>query len=361
MAKKKILYLVTQSELGGAQEYICTLAANLDKNLYEPLIMAGDGYGEFFKALASQNLPFKGLKLVKRSINPVFDLLGLFELIFAIKQERPYVIHLNSSKIGFLGALAEKLCGHQVKIIYTAHGWVFNEPLHYLIKKLYFWIEKISASWKDTIICVCEADRQIALKNKFKTEIITIHNAVNPGQLEFLAKDEAINFLKLNTGDLVIGTIANFYKTKGLNYLIESVGILKNDFPKIKAVIIGEGEERKNMEALIRRLNLSANVILTGAIPAAHRYLKAFDLFILPSVKEGMPYVVLKAMAANLPIVATRVGGLPEILPPECLIEPGNAAIMAEKIKYVLAGRLDLPAYNLESFQKFLQKTVSLY
>jgi len=382
MAKTKILYLITQSEWGGGQEYVFNLASNLLKDQFEPIVMAGEGTGEFFKALKSQNLPYTKLKWVKRSINPIFDLMALFELIFVFKKEQPDVIHLNSSKIGFLGSLAAKLCFSQAKIIYTAHGWVFNEPIPYLIKKIYFWIEKISASWKNEIICVCESDKQIALQNNFHSRITTIHNAVNPEQLDFLTKDEAreklnqllplnlrVNFFNQPPTSPLIGAIANFYKTKGLDFLISAAGLLKKNFPALKIVIIGEGEERKNLELRIKNLELSNNVILTGNIPNAHRLLKAFDLFVLPSVKEGLPYAILKAMAAELPIVATRVGGLPEILPNECLVELGNAAIMAEKIKTVLvrldsarqAGRLEPVQYSADSFREFLSKTLSLY
>lgn len=361
MAKKKILYLITQSEWGGGQEYVFNLASNLPKDRFEAMVMAGEGNGDLFKALKSQNIPYNRLKWTKRSINPVFDLLALFELITVFKKEKPDVIHLNSSKIGFLGSLAAKLCFSKTKIIYTAHGWVFNEPLSPIIKKIYFWIEKISAPWKNEIICVCESDKQIALQNNFHSQITTIHNAVNPEQLNFLSKDEARNNLKLKADDLIIGTIANFYKTKGLAFLIEATSLLTKDFPALKTVIIGEGPERNNLELLIKNLGLENNAILTGTLPEAHRYLNALDLFILSSVKEGLPYAILKAMAAEIPIVATRVGGLPEILPENILIQPGNAQKLADKIKIMLAGRLASTQYNTNSFEDFLNKTLSLY
>lgn len=361
MTRIKILFLITQSEWGGGQEYVFNLASNLPKDQLEPIVMAGEGNNELFKALESQNLPYSKLKWIKRSINPVFDFLGLFELISIFNKEKPDVIHLNSSKIGFLGSLAAKLCFSKAKIIYTAHGWVFNEPLSPWLKKIYFLIEKISAPWKNTIICVCESDKQIALINNFNSQITTVYNSVNPEQLNFFSKDDARNNLKLNSDDLVIGTIANFYKTKGLNFLIKAADLLKKDFPNLKTVIIGEGEERNNLESIIKDLKLENNLILTGSIKNAHRLLKAFDLFVLPSVKEGLPYAILKAMAAELPIVATRVGGLPEILPDDCLVETQNFVSLHDKIKTMLAGRLSPVKYNSNSFEEFLNKTISLY
>ncbi|MCX6785461.1 MAG: glycosyltransferase [Candidatus Komeilibacteria bacterium] len=381
--RKKILFLVTQSEWGGAQEYIFNLATNLDKNQYEVLVLAGRGNGELFNKLSQAQISWQKLKYTRRAINPTLDKLAVWELYKIFKKEQPDVIHLNSSKIGFLGSIAARLCQGfgrrraiaalatargqgKFKIIYTAHGWVFTEPLPYLTKKLYFWIEKTSAKWKDAIITVCEANRQIALQHNFKSNIITIHNAVNPKQLSFLSKENARNFLKLLPTDPVIGTIANFYKTKGLNFLIEAAGNLVKDYPNLKTVIIGDGPERKNLEALILKLNLTDKVILTGSLPKAHQYLKAFDLFVLSSVKEGLPYAVLQAMAAEIPIVATRVGGLPEILPNECLVKT-NGAIhesplqLRDKISEYLAGRLPLPQYKPISFEEFLNKTIALY
>ncbi len=386
MAKKKILYLVTQSEWGGAQEYIFNLALSLDKNQFTVLVLAGEEGNspaqrnnspaqrddEFFRALEDKNLSCRKLKWTKRALNPVFDLLALIELIFVFNKEKPDVIHLNSSKIGFLGSLAGKIYNGRAKIIYTAHGWVFTEPLPCLIKKLYFWIEKISAAWKDAIITVCEADRRIALNNNFKTKagkfgadqvkIITITNAINPEQLNFLPKNEARNLLKLAQNDLVIGTIANLYKTKGLNFLIEAINLLKNDFKQLKTVIIGEGEEKQKLKNLIAQYNLQNQITLTGSLPEAHKYLPAFDLFVLASVKEGLPYALLKAQAAGLPIVATAVGGVAEIIEQPWLVEPKNPQQLAKKITAALnQGPLPLKTTDNHQFLNFLKQTFSLY
>ncbi|MFA6304937.1 MAG: glycosyltransferase [Patescibacteria group bacterium] len=387
----KILYLVTQSEWGGAQEYVFNLAFNLNKNQYTPLVLAGretlsdqreskGGNGALFNALKAQKLPYQELKWVKRAINPLFDLLAVFELIGIFKKEKPNVIHLNSSKIGFLGSLAGKIyqatANHELRIIYTAHGWVFNEPQPWLISKIYFWIEKISSAWKDVIITVCEADKQIALKNNFKTKIVTIHNAVDSQQLNFLDKQTAQTKLWQLTKDnneslhkeaKIIFTIANLYPTKGINYLIEAAAILIPQHPNLVFMVAGEGQERIRLESLILKHKLTDNFFLLGSVLNAYQYLKAGDLFVLPSVKEGLPYAILQAKAGQVPIIATRVGGLPEILPQNCLIPLDNRTggvlppILADKIESFLAGRLPIPEYKIDSFREFLEKTITLY
>ncbi|OGY89321.1 MAG: hypothetical protein A2927_00735 [Candidatus Komeilibacteria bacterium RIFCSPLOWO2_01_FULL_45_10] len=372
---KKIIYLITQSEWGGAQEYLFNLATNIDKNQYDCLVLSGEGNGELFKELNQANVRYQKLKYTKRAVNPLFDFLALWELIKIFKKERPDIIHLNSSKIGFLGSLAGQIykliTNNQLLITYTAHGWVFNEPLNWLVKKLYFWIEKISAKWKDAIICVSEADRQIALKHNFKSKIVTIHNAVNYSQLNFLEKELARQELikktppersyKLQaTSYKLIGTIANLYPTKGINYLIGAAALLLKERSDLIFAVIGDGAERQNLESLIANRGLTNNFFLLGSIPNAHRLLKGFDLFVLPSVKEGLPYAVLKAQAAGIPIVATKVGGVPEIIDEQCLVEPKNPQTLAKKIKEVI-NQPTLSFNHPTDFKEFLNKTFNLY
>ncbi|OHB19917.1 MAG: hypothetical protein A2666_03160 [Parcubacteria group bacterium RIFCSPHIGHO2_01_FULL_47_10b] len=369
---RKILYLVTKSEWGGAQEYVCNLATSLPKDQFEVLVLAGEGNDELFQELSKSGIRYQKLKYTKRAINPFTDLKALFELKKIFKREKPDIIHLNSSKIGFLGSLAGK--PFNLKIIYTAHGWVFNEPLSPVLKKIYYWIEKKSSAWKDVIICVSEADRRLALKNHFQSNIITIHNAVDWEKLDFLPPEEARGkLLQLLTPDLrtnlsspspsskLITAIANLYQTKGLNYLIEAAKILTEKNPDLKFVIIGEGPARKSLESQIKKYQLEDKILLTGKVPQAHRYLKAFDLLVLPSVKEGLPYIILKAVAIAVPLVATRVGGLPEVVDHNFLVEPKNPQALAAKIEEVLNSQDIKQQHQPPKFDEFLAKTISLY
>ena len=106
--KRKIIYLVTRSEWGGAQEYIYNLTVNLDKNQFEVLVLAGEGDGRLFDKLKSAGIPCQKLKHLKRAVSPLSDFLALKEIVSIYKKEEPDIIHLNSSKAGFLGSLAAK-------------------------------------------------------------------------------------------------------------------------------------------------------------------------------------------------------------------------------------------------------------
>jgi len=340
--KKKILFLVTQSEFGGAQRFIFTFTTSLSG--YDIIVGAGpEGNNEkgLLVALEKKGINTRHLKYLKRSINPLFDLLGFFEIKKLLKIERPDILFLCSSKAGFLGSLAGKSIKIK-KIIYRIGGWTFNDPWPKWKKKMYILIEKYTAKFKDFIVNNAESDRQQAIKLgiKPKKEIITIHNGLDINKLEFLPREEARKELKIENSKFVVGTIANFYPPKGLEYFIEAVSLINNK--EIKFILIGDGEDRPKLEELIKKYNLKDNLILTGSLLDARKYLKAFDVFVLPSVKEGFPWVVIEAMAAEVPVVVTKVGALPEIIQNGengILIEPRNPKAIVEAINLLLGNK----------------------
>jgi glycosyltransferase involved in cell wall biosynthesis len=309
---KKILFLVTQSEFGGAQRFIYTLTTNLVG--YEIIVGAGpegdDEKGLLF-ALEKKGINTRHLRYLRRSINPLFDFLGTIEIYRLIKKEKPDVLFLNCSKAGMLGGLAGRIL-KLPNIIYRIGGWTFNDPWPKWKKKMYIWIEKFSAGFKDIIINNAKSDTEQAIKLGIRprNRIVTIYNGIDAGNLEFLSKEDARKFLQVEDSDFVVGTIANDYPAKGLKYLIEASKKLQN----IKFVIIGKGNR---------------------FIPDAYKYLKAFDIFVLPSVKEGFPWTIIEAMAAEIPVITTRVGAIPEIIESAkngLLIEPRHSEQIAEAI-----------------------------
>ncbi len=144
----------------------------------------------------------------------------------------------------------------------------------------------------------------------------------------------------------------------GLPSILRGVGLPSMD---VKFVIIGEGGERPKLEALIKKYRLENQVILAGRMADAYRYLKAFDVFVLPSLKEGFPWVIIEAAAAGIPIVATKVGAIPEILPEECLVEPGDSQSLAKKISQMLEHPA-VPKLKQEfTLQRMVEETEKLF
>ena len=224
------------------------------------------------------------------------------------------------------------------------HGWVFNEPLSYFKKRFYYYAEKWTARWKDKIICINTLDYGIA-KDRLKipeTKLALIHHGLDLSQYNFLPREEARKMIgarlaqNLTADTILIGSIANLYATKGFEYFIEALKLLKSP---IKAVIIGEGSEREKLQVKSRESRVESHLFFSGRIENAAELLPAFDLYVCSSVKEGFPYSILEAMAAGLPIVSTNVGGIPDmILDGEngLLCEPKNAKVLVDKINLLI-------------------------
>jgi len=378
--KKKILFLVTQSEFGGAQRFIYTLIRgmrNISAIHHEVVVAAGpegDDENGLLSILEKEGINTIHLKYSRRSVNPFFDFLGLIEIYKLIKKEKPDILFLCSTKAGFLGSLAAKFNSkfkiQNAKLIYRIGGWTFNDPWPKWKKKIYFWFEKISAKWKDIIINNAESDRKQAIKSGIKPRerIITIYNGIDVNNLDFFAKQEAGIILNIQPS-FIIGTIANLYPSKGLKYLVEAANLAKYKLQntEYKFVVIGEGRERKKLENLIKKYNLENNFFLVGAIPGAYKYLRAFDIFVLPSLKEGFPWVILEAMAAQVPIIATKVGAISEIIDDGkngILVEPADFDGLAKAILRLaedksLQERLSMEARKTVEARFGLDKMVS--
>ena len=396
VVNKKILFIVTQSEFGGAQRYIFEIVSNLDKQKYEILVAAGEGDGELFKKILNtrhkiENTPTRTVKLkwLKRTPYPLRLIFSISEIFNLLKRERPDILFLCSTTAGLLGSVSgylyKTLTKHKIQIIYRIGGWSFNDPRPSFVNTLLLWLEKLTAPLKDKIIVNSEFDKEIAIKNRIchPEKLIKIYNGIAPEKLEFLLKEEAKKFLfkdnakyQIQDTKYLIGCIANFYKTKGLEYLIKAANILNTGFKfqvsDFKILVIGDGKERENLESLIKEYNLNDKVFLMGRIPNAHKYLKAFDMLVLPSLKEGFPWIILEAMASETPIIATKVGAVPEIIKDQkdgMLIEFKNPQELAEKIMKLiqdsgLSQKLKTQAREkLKDFslQKMVQETEKLF
>lgn len=328
----KILYIITQGERGGAQKHLLEMA----------IYMSGEN--EVFVAVgarekAADNWLFESLKQSGFSESRLFTLANLqreinlkkdaraFTAIYKIvKNIKPDIVHLHSTKAGVLGAIAARIADS--KVVYTVHGFVFLEPLNFIKKFFYIATEFFASFFRDAIITVSEND--FAAGKKYG--IIrggagtVIYNGIDESIAKnFEDRERARLFIFDKIGlsaemgvresqVFIVGAIANFYRTKGIEYLISAADLVKKKTDtRIFFVVIGEGELRKEFEQKISELGLLDIFFLVGEISDAYRYLRAFDLFVLPSVKEGLPYVVLEAALAGLPIIASRVGGIAEM------------------------------------------------
>ena len=315
--KTKVLFVITKSNFGGAQKYVFDLAVNLPEDRFDVVVALG-GSGILIQKLNTENIRVLPIFSLSRDVNPGSDLAAFFELWKIFREEKPDVVHLNSAKAGGVGALAARLA-RVPKIIFTAHGWAFNEERPLWQKTVIKFFSWITILFSHETIAVSDA-----VKNDTKnwllvsSKITVIKNGIR--EPEFLLRDVARQhiFAKANSHlpetAFIVGTIAELHKNKGLTYAIEAIAKLVAKNPNLYYFILGGGEEKERLEALVGLHGLQGRVFLLGFVDDASRYLKAFDIFLLPSITEGLALVLLEAGLAGLPVVASRVGGIPEVI-----------------------------------------------
>lgn len=348
--------------MGGAQRFLLNLSTHLDKNQYEAMVAIGNtGNGDLFRALHAEGMPTHRLLHLIRDISIKEDLKAVFELRKLIKEYRPTTVFLNSSKAGFIGSLAARcpIKLKNIKIVYRIGGWSFNDPGTYWQKWSWKILEWISAKWKDVIIVnnQYDFDQAIKLRIKPRKKLALVYNGIETYKLDLFERNDARTKLKIQA-EYVIGTVANFYPAKGLEYLVRAAYYFhEND--NVVFLIIGDGQERANLESLIKELGLEKKVILAGQISDAFKYLLAFDMFVLPSIKEGFPWALIEAMAAKLPVIAARVGAVPEIIDDYkngIMVEPKNPQAIADKIKEILDSSRLQKELGIQAHQTMLFK-----
>ncbi len=379
VAKKKLFICITKSEpWGGAQKYVFDIATNTPRDQFDTTVVLG-GNGDLKKRLENAGVKIFSLNNSQRDINIIKEFLLFFELLKLFTKEKPDIVHLNSSKISGLGALAGRIVGIK-KIIFTAHGWAFNEERNYLSKILIKILHIITILLCHRTISVSEIIKN-QIGRPFNKNIVVIKNGLKGTKLlskSSARKNLSIKILQKNPNSFVtlsknptwIGTISELHRNKGLNYAIEAISKIKSN---VVFIIVGEGEKRKELEELAVRLGVSNKVFLIGCVDLASTYLKAFDIVTLSSITEALPYMLLEAGYASLPIVASNVGGIPEIIENNktgILIPSKNSEEIKNSVEYLikkpekarfLGGTLKKKILRDFTQKMMLEKTFALY
>jgi glycosyltransferase involved in cell wall biosynthesis len=348
----RILYIITQGENGGAQKNVFDSASAISDSGHEVFVVTGQQENKndqwLFGKLKEFGFSKEKLSVCEylaRDISLSKDIRALIDLYRYITNNRFHIIHLHSTKAGVLGAVAGKLAGS--RIIYTVHGFVFQEPLSVIKKLFYITVEFCSSFFIDAYICVSEKDLDIGRKYKIirKNKGVVIYNGIQKDYTLYTREESRDKILSLTRVNFVpkkiIGTVANLYKTKGLEYLVEAASLMVKQNPHYLFVVFGEGELRSELQKKITSLGLDENFKLVGFIDNASRLLRGLDVLVLPSVKEGLPYILIEASRAQIPIVATHVGGVVEMskLISMNLVNPKDGNELASKINDVFSGK----------------------
>jgi glycosyltransferase involved in cell wall biosynthesis len=359
----KILIAITKSNYGGAQRYVYDVATSLSKTNDVTVLFGGQG-------LLAQKLAGAGVQTISipelgRDMSIAKDISVFFRILKILKKEKPDALILNSSKIGGVGSLAGRIAGIR-KILFVAHGFAWNEDRSFVAKTFIRSLYSLIFLFSTKIIAVSDAIRAQGSRLPFgKKKIVVVKNGVGPVPL--LDRAAARQTLGIPENAFVIGTIAELHPIKGLSYAIEAASLIS--IPEFQYVILGEGELRADLEKQIQEERLGGKVFLKGFVKDAASYMKAFDIFLLPSLSEALGYVVLEAGQAGASVIATSVGGIPEVIENErtgLLIRPKSPKEIANAVKllYENKEKADLFAKNLHesvlkdfSLEKMLSET----
>lgn len=361
MERKKILIIITKSNWGGAQRYVYDIAVNLPKDNFD-IVVAHGGKDILHEKLRNNSIRAISLKSLNRDISLKDDLFTFKEVFELIRAEKPDILHLNSSKMGAIGAFIGRLL-FVPKIVFTIHGFAFNENRSTLSKKvlkmIYFFtilLSHKSIAVSEMILKQCKDWPLISKK------MIIIKNGIN--KIETINKDVSRDDLKKKLPALAnknleknlwVASVGELHHIKGHIYAIRAIA----DITDISYVIFGNGELKFELKKEIDLLGLSNRVILAGYAKDIAKILPAFDIFLFPSLSEGLPYALLEAGMIGIPCLASNVGGIPEI------IKNGENGLLftpkdSDSIKEALLKFKNLNNEQKEEFSRKIKEKISL-
>lgn len=343
----KILYLIQTSGIGGAEKVLFSLAKHF--NINNECIV-----GLLKKGWLSERLKKAGLRVEIISSGGSFDFKLIKNLINLIKKEKIDLVHSHLLDMNFYSSIASKIAG--VKHICTEHG-----DIHHPSKKLDLGIRikaKTIAKFSNKIVFVSKftKDKYFETADIKEKKTAVIYNGIDIEEyqkpVDIIKKKEELG---IKGNEFIIGNVGNLYPVKGQIYLIKAAKKVIEENPYTKFLIIGRGELETRLKEETIKLGLNSNILFTGFREDIKEVLRIMDIFVLSSISEGLPISLIEAMACKVPVICTKVGGIPEVIDNGIngyLIPPGDINSISEKI-FILIRKQNLKKYFINNgYQK---------
>lgn len=345
----KILYVITLPQIGGAQVHLLTLVTELLKRGHETAVVVGSA-GWLTEQLEKRGIRYFVLPTLRREISPCCDFAAVWHLRRIIKEYQPNLVHCHSSKAGLLGRIAAWSLG--VPAVFTVHGWAFTEGVAPRKRRIYECIEWIGGFFSQRIICVSEYDRKLggSALRRHREKMLTIYNGVS---------EDAPRYTGIMHDPLHLVMVARFSQPKAQGDVLQALFRLNECGIKVHVDFVGDGDELASVRLLAERLSLSDQVRFLGSQTHVENLLPEYDGFLLISRWEGFPISILEAMRAELPIIASDVGGVcEEILhgTTGLLVQRDSVDDLTEKLRYAAEHREVFRAMGRAGRKRFVEK-----
>jgi len=335
MRKIKVLEMIDQPFLGGGQKNLLSLARSLDKDRFE-VSVCSKGDGPLVHELQKEGIEHFPILFSKRISVKIIR-----EIVSLQKCNCFDILHTHGGVAGLYGRLAVHKC-HFPVVVHTLHGIHYLHHRNFLLRYIFVFIERYLSKVTDALICVSHADRGKAQRLKLAPEekIFMIENGID--FFDYLSDEKQAEIgheFGVTSPQPTVGTVARLHRQKGLPYLIEAAKKISRIYPKVKVFIVGEGPQRQKLERLIKKMGLINTVQLLGERKDIMRIFSLFDVFVLPSLWEGLPYVLIEAGACGLAVVASDIDGIKEIIKDGetgVLVSPKDSDALARSIVKIL-------------------------
>lgn len=320
MKKIKIAEVITRMDWGGSPDIVRLLCSSLDPERFELILITSPvkaptlATKEFLENFKDKVIYVKQLQ---REINPLTDLVALVRLYRIFRQENFDIVHTHTAKTGILGRMAARLAGVP-KVVHLSHGHNFYGYFGSLGSRLVIMLERFMARFTDKFIVLTELEKNdlsvYKVTQPAKVVVINSGLELNKYQNVNINKAGKKKELQLEENELVVGMISRLEPIKGPEYLVEAAKSVIANMSGIKFLIVGEGSLKAKLTGRCRELGMADKFVFTGWREDIPEILSLLDILVLPSLNEAVGRVLIEAGAAGIPVVATKVGGIPEII-----------------------------------------------
>jgi glycosyltransferase involved in cell wall biosynthesis len=341
----RVVRIFSRLNIGGPSIHVVLLAAGLDRRLFQSTLVVGSvgaGEGDMHYFAEQYGVTPVEIPSLGRDPSPLKDLKALFALVRLLKRVKPHVVHTHTSKAGFCGRIAARLAGVPI-VVHTFHGHVFDGYFHPFMSRLLVLTERLLARGTTAIIAVSEqVRRELAARGVAplsRIRVVELGLALEP----FLGVMRPSNVLRaeLGVGENVplVGVVGRLVRIKDHQTFLEAASLVSREQPDARFVIVGDGELAAELKLRAQREDLQGRVHFLGWRRQLAPVYGDLDVVVVSSRNEGTPVSILEGAAAGCPVVATRVGGVPDLIEQGVeglLVSPRQPRALADAVVRIL-------------------------